>query len=173
MTAPSPSDEDLMRRLQRGDQDAYTELYRRWRLPIFRFLLRRTCSRSHAEEALQETWTRLYRYRRSYDPGRPFRSWLYRVASNAGHDARRPQPEQLFLREDLLEASYSTQQQLQVRNTLIVALHRLSPSERRLLLLVGEGFTSSEVSEILKIPPSTVRTHLSRARRSIREALDG
>mgnify|MGYP003885667575 CR=1 FL=1 len=76
--------------VQRGDRAAYETLYTRWRLPIFRFLLQRTCSRERAEEAHQETWMRVYRYRASFRADRPFRGWIYKIAANVGYDARSP-----------------------------------------------------------------------------------
>ncbi len=56
-------DAAMMIRLQGGDRTAYEELWSRWRHRIFQFLLRRTGSRQHAEDAFQRTWLKVYKYR--------------------------------------------------------------------------------------------------------------
>ena len=74
----------LMERIVGGDSDAFAALYRRYERPLFNFLLRVTRRRPLAEDLLQETFTRVWRAARTWDPGRgPARSWLYKVALNA------------------------------------------------------------------------------------------
>jgi len=157
-------DEALMAAVQRGDRPAYEALYARWRDPIFRFLLRRTGAVETAEDALQETWVRIFRFRDHYDAARPFRSWAYTIAANAGRDAARPQREVFQLPDDPANPS-------DLRDLLVSALHALDPDDRRLLLLVIEGFTPGEVADMLQIAPGTARMRLSRARARVRESL--
>ncbi len=160
------TDRDLMARIQSGDHEAYHALYERWSRQVFRFLLRRTGSRAAAEEAIQETWLRMYRSRRSYDPKWPFPSWLFRIAVNAGHDAWRPEPEVFHLTRPAPERP-------DLRNQLVQALHLLGPLERRMLLLAVEGFTSKEIATMLDTSPGAVRMRISRARAQLREVLGG
>jgi len=153
------SDEALMARVREGDRAAYEALYHRWKEPVFAFLLRRTGTRSAAEDAHQDAWLRVYRWRRRYDPTRPFRPWLYAIAVNAGHDARRPEPGLL----SLPAAVTAPADPLETRNVLVAALHALSPRDRRLLLLEGEGFAPAEIAGILALNSGAVRTGLHRA----------
>ena len=48
--------------------------------------MRRLGNRTRAEEAFQETWSRVWRYRERYDASRPFRPWLYTIAANKARD---------------------------------------------------------------------------------------
>jgi RNA polymerase sigma factor (sigma-70 family) len=153
------SDEVLMAQVREGDRAAYEALYHRWKEPVFAFLLRRTGARSAAEDAHQEAWLRLYRWRRRYDPTRPFRPWLYAIATNAGRDAYRPEPG-LFL---LPPAVAAPADPLETRDALVAALHALPPRDRRLLLLEAEGFTPAEIAGILALNSGAVRTGLHRA----------
>lgn len=168
MPAP-PSDESLMADLQDGDPAAYEELYQRWKGPIFHFLVRRTGSHQAAEEALQETWLRVYRFRGSWQRGRKLSSWLYAIAANAGRDARE-------VDTTAFELDPGANSRPEVRDYLVRALHALAPEDRRVLLLVSEGFESPEVAEMLGISASAVRMRLKRAREQVLEtlgALDG
>lgn len=160
------TDEELMARVHAGSHAAYEELYRRWYRPIFSFLLRRTGSRSKAEDALQETFLRLFRHRKRYKLGRPFRAWIFAIAANAGRDARRPEPE-VFQLEGSGDCS------LEFRTSMISALHQLRPDDRRLLLLAVEGFSGPEIAEMLSKRQGTVRMRLSRARERMRDLLEG
>jgi RNA polymerase sigma-70 factor (ECF subfamily) len=77
-------DRSLMERVVGRDPDAFAALYRRYERPLFNFLLRVTRRRPLAEDLLQETFTRVWRAARTWDPGRgPVRSWLYKIALNA------------------------------------------------------------------------------------------
>ena len=82
------SDEQLMRRVQAGSREAYETLYARWRDRTFAFLCKRTGARAAAEDAQQEAWLRVYRFRHRYDPTRPFRGWLFTIVANAGRERR-------------------------------------------------------------------------------------
>ena len=172
MRPPDPTDEELMAAVRRGDRDSYDELYTRWHLALFRYLLRRTCSRPHAEEALQETWLRVYKYRRSYAPERAFKPWVFRIATNAGHDATVAAPETMTLRPEAVPASFDDARRLETRDLLVRVLHALDPLDRRALLLLGSGLSSTDVAEILDTTASTVRTRAQRARKTLKERLD-
>jgi RNA polymerase sigma-70 factor (ECF subfamily) len=152
--------------VQRGDPVAYDALYARWRDPIFRFLLRRTGAVPAAEDALQDTWIRLYRSRHRYDARKPFRGWLYAIAANAGHDAARPVREGFTLPTEVDDP-------VGLRDLLVSALHALDADDRRLLLLAIEGFEPAEIAGMLGVPAGTVRMRLSRARGRVRAAIGG
>lgn len=80
----NPSDRELMERIVRGESDSFATLYGRYERPLFNFLLRVTRHRALAEDLLQETFTRVWRAARTWDPGRgPARAWMYKIALNA------------------------------------------------------------------------------------------
>ncbi len=153
-----------MRRALDGEHAAFEQLFERWRAPIFAFLMRRTGSRHAAEEAFQNTWLRVWQWRSRYNPDRPFRPWLYTVAAHAGCDARKPRPDEF----ELAFERGGPRDPHRGRDELLSALHGLSPGDRRLLLLVGEGFTAKEIAEMEGLGHGAVRMRISRARARIR-----
>ena len=153
-----------MARLVAGDHAGFDELWNRWRQRAFSFLLRRTGSRAAAEDALQQTFWRVYRYRRSYDGRRAFRSWLFGIAANAGHDARRAEPDPWDPLPESTAGTSDPEGRAHARDVLVRALHALEGRDRRVLLLTIEGFTSPEVGEMLGMNANTVRVRLKRAR---------
>ena len=77
--------------------EAFTDLVRRYRERLLRFLLTRCASYADAEDALQDTLINAYRYVHSYDPRWRFSTWLYRIAIN--NAARLHSPEVVELGE--------------------------------------------------------------------------
>src|SRR5439155_8725279 len=89
-----PSDEELLTRVAGGDRDAFELLYRRYVRPMLGLALRRLGDRGRAEDAVQETFTSIWRSARSYDPDRGRGApWLYAVARNAISDRGRARTE--------------------------------------------------------------------------------
>ena len=166
-----PSDNELMSRVQNGDRHAFDELYRRWSRPLFSFLLKRTGRRAYAEEALQEAFLRVHRFADKYDTDRPFRSWLFRIAANAGRDAWFPDRNLLTL-EVPETAVYQPTDAIVARDLLVKGLFRLRPEDRNVLLLELEGFTPTEIAQMRDQKPVTVRSRLKRARTRLRTQLD-
>src|SRR4051812_46652620 len=90
-------DSELIRHWQRGDEDAFAALVRRWQAPVGRFLARLTDRADLAPDLCQEVFLRVSLARARYRPAGAFSPWLYRIALNVGRDALRrhrrdPQP---------------------------------------------------------------------------------
>src|SRR5215831_21090158 len=87
------TDEELIAAVARGDQVAFAALTRRWERPLFQFIHRHTGGRD-VEDLHQETWLRVVRAARRFDPRRRFSTWLFQIALNLCRDwHRRPPPE--------------------------------------------------------------------------------
>src|ERR1700683_1665410 len=74
------SDEQLMVAFSRGSTDAFNELFKRYKQPLFGFFRRRVPA--HAEELTQETFLALLRASSRYEPSALFRTYLYAIALN-------------------------------------------------------------------------------------------
>ena len=71
MTLPTtPSDPDLLRQMMDGDEDAFTQLYRRRQASVYRFALQMSGSQTLAEDVTQEVFIVLMRDAGRYDPDR-------------------------------------------------------------------------------------------------------
>ena len=83
MRTAEPQDEDLLRKLLDGDEQAFTALYRRRQAGLFRFALQMSGSAAVAEDVTQEVFLTLIRDGRGYDPRRgSFCAYLYGIARN-------------------------------------------------------------------------------------------
>jgi len=77
-----PSDEELMRRLQGGEDAALAPLMQRWELPVKRFLFRLVGSAAEADDLAQEVFVRIYTKRATYRDGAKFSTWCFSIAAN-------------------------------------------------------------------------------------------
>lgn len=78
------SDEELLKAMQGGDEDAFLSLYRRWQAAIFRFGLQMTGSRTTAEDVTQEVFMALIRDSSGFCSSKgSLGAWLYGIARHA------------------------------------------------------------------------------------------
>lgn len=179
MTNSHP-DGRLVVRMQNGDVDALGELYELYKTRIFRTALAITRDQGVAEDILQETFLRLFRYAERIQTDVPVGPWLYRVAVNLSYTwvQRRwcrigsldavldhlAAPIHL-LPEKMLERA-------EVQDTVRQAITRLSLPHRVVVVLFYlEELTLKEIAQVLEIPEGTVKSRLHYARESLKQVL--
>jgi len=77
-----PSDEELMRRLQGGEDAALAPLMQHWEIPVKRFIFRLIGNTAEAEDLAQEVFLRIYTKRHTYRIGAKFSTWCFSIAAN-------------------------------------------------------------------------------------------
>jgi RNA polymerase sigma-70 factor, ECF subfamily len=178
MTNGAMSDGELIARVGDGDASAFDLLYRRYSRPVFALALRRLGDRGRAEDAVQETFTSIWRsagsYRLERGPGAP---WLYAVARNAIVDRRRTlgAPPAEAVEEASGEAGPDERAESSWTAWRVHrALAELPEQERRLIeLAYWGGLSQSEIAEFLDIPLGTVKTRTRSALSRLADVLEG
>jgi len=171
---PGLSDERLMLAFSQGSSEAFTELFQRYKQPIYGFFCRRVSDAAHAEELTQETFFALLRAAARYQPRALFRTYLYAIgfkilrahhrkaafrAAFLGHGNSLPDP----AKQD------STESGLWVRR----AVEKLESMDREIVMLREfEQLSYAEIRDLLELPVNTVRSRLFRARTALRELLE-
>jgi RNA polymerase sigma-70 factor (ECF subfamily) len=176
-----PSDEHLMLAWTQGSSDAFSELFRRYKQPVFGFFRRRINEAaisahgpSQAEELTQETFLVLIRAASRYEPRALFRTYLYAIAFKILRSHRRKAAFRatFFGRPSVLpdpSRSDSTESGLWVRR----AVEKLDPTDREILMLREyEQLSYAEIADLLHLPLNTVRSRLFRARTALRDLLE-
>jgi RNA polymerase sigma-70 factor (ECF subfamily) len=164
------SDEALMLEFQRGSREAFTELYARYREPLYGFFRRRLSRQERAEDLAQETFLAVIRAAMRYEPRALVRTYFYGIALKLLAAERR----KLSGNEPQLEPEHepaqdsATEQGVWVRQ----ALEKLDPGEREILMLREyEQLSYDEIAELLRLPVNTVRSRLFRARMALKDLL--
>jgi len=185
---PEPSDEQLAARAAAGDDSAFEAIVRRYQGRVFRLACRLTTD-TDAPDVLQDTFLQVYKHLASFRGDSQFRTWLYRIASNAAlmhrrARARRPaEPLDVFLpRFDADGRHVATPTELQVASRADELLDRkvLAAKARdvvaRLPDLYRDAFvlrdleelSTEDVAQTLGVAPATVRQRVHRARLMLR-----
>jgi RNA polymerase sigma-70 factor (ECF subfamily) len=160
-----PSDGELMAAVARGDGRALDELCRRWERPLHGFVARWTGGRD-VEDLYQETWIRVVRSARRYDPARRFSTWLFQIALNLCRDwLRRRPPEPVDATAVLAaEAGPSGTGAAEARIDAARLLAALPEPQRSVVVLrFVHDLSEDEVAEILDCPRGTVKSRLHHA----------
>jgi RNA polymerase sigma-70 factor (ECF subfamily) len=179
-TPPTParpaspaSDEHLMLAFSKGSAESFSELFLRYKQPIYGFFRRRTADPHHAEELSQETFLALLRAAARYEPRALFRTYLYAIAFKILRAHRQKaafratffgQPKSIPdpAKQDATESG------LWVRR----AVEKLGGIDREILLLREfEQLSYAEIADLLELPLNTVRSRLFRARTALRNLL--
>ncbi len=164
------SDEQLMLEFQRGVHGAFTELFERYRAPLYGFFRRRLNDATRAEELAQETFLAVLHGRERYEPRAPVRSYLYGIALKQLAAERRKKSREAVQPSEASDvaAERDPDATMWVRQ----AISRLEADDREVLLLREyEQLSYAEIAALLGIPINTVRSRLFRARMALKELL--
>jgi RNA polymerase sigma-70 factor, ECF subfamily len=170
-------DRDLMARAAAGDRGAFTELMDRHEDMVFAVSMRIMRNREAAFDATQETFLTLFRKADRFSGDAAVSTWLYRVATNTCLDMLRKQKrrhtEALPETHDEPDPSAGRHfDAVEVRPDIQTALAALPAAFRAAVVLSDiEGLSITEMSEILEIPPGTVKSRVFRGRRLLAERL--
>ena len=175
----SPSDAELLARVGDRDRVAFEILYSRYVRSVFGLALRRLGDRGHAEDAVQEAFTAIWRSASTYRPERGAAGgWLYTVARNAIVDRlRRNGPSVDSELPELASPEPGPAQRAEdsdVAWRVHRALEELQPREREVIeLAYWSGMSQSEVAEYLHLPLGTVKTRTRSGLARLATVLEG
>jgi RNA polymerase sigma-70 factor (ECF subfamily) len=178
------SDTQIIERTLGGDTDAFNFLVRRWERHIYGLTLRMLGRDDEAKDATQETFLSAYRNLSKFRGEAKFSSWIYRIALNICNTRLRSRNRlTISIDEQREESGFeiaaemedlgSNIHQEQITMHVRRALQSL-PAEMRQVIVMKEyeGLKFSEISEILGIPLSTVKTRMYTGLSEMRKRLE-
>lgn len=170
------SDQDLMLLVKEGDRGAFTTLVNRYQESLLNFF-RRMGDYNSADDLVQETFLRLFRYRDRYRPKAKLKSFIYLLARRAWIDHRRKQERlqrgyEKIAGESELQRVADAPSLEDAKSKVRLALDELSDEMRTVVVLsVYKGFKYREIAEILDIPLGTVKTRMFHALKKLKDIL--
>jgi len=157
-----PSDEALISEAKKFEKN------------LLNFFWRQGVSYFEGEDLVQETYLRLWNYRREYKPTAKLSTFLFMMARQVRIDALRRQTRREAREETWGKVQPQTQlPETQVREDVRWAVSRLSEPLREVVELgVLQELPYAEVGEILGIPIGTVKSRMSNALKKLKEIFD-
>lgn len=163
-------DRGLLRRAVEGDETSFELLVRRhaddmWR--VSRSILR---DDHHAEEAVQDAFLKAYRNLRSYRGEGSVRTWLLSICYRICIDRVRLRRLEVVSLDAVRERARPPDTEL--RLALELALDALPATQRQAFQLVHVlGYSREEAAAIAKVPASTMRARVQKARERLARSL--
>ena len=173
-------EQELMRRIQGGDDAAFEEIVTMYKNRIVNYIYRLTGDYKRAVELSQETFMRVYFKANRWKPVAPLSSWIYAIAGNLAKTDLKKRRRAVQMPLDDLHDQVSSGVALRedpVMNSMVkrmrTALGTLHPRYRIPIILKDiEGFTQEEIAEMLKKPVGTIKARISRGRGYLRQAME-
>ncbi len=167
----------LVKRLQRGDEEAYRELYASLQKKLLYFVYRLTGNPDDTQEIVQETFERVYtRIGSLKNPGL-LHNWIYRIASNLAMDRlqRRKRCSSLPLHDiDIPVDDLSEDIVIRKMDQEMIkeALMRVNEKYRVILMLhYVNGYSYREIATTLSLRTAQVRGRLYQAKQALRREI--
>lgn len=181
MNYPLRAEQEIIKRAQQGDDDAFEQLVIRYTPSLFRVVNRMTGDSSESEAIVQESFLRVWRALPRYKINKPLFPFLVTIATNLYRDQWRKNRHIDFGGFETLEESVANNElypeemieQAEILRILAHAVEDLPPQYRTVIALrYDAGLKYQEIAEALGIPVNTVRTHLRRAKIILRNVLE-
>lgn len=172
------TERDLITRILAGDGDAERELYDRYVDRVYRLAYRMTGDAAAAEDAVQDTFIRVFDRLGDFRGEGAFGGWLHRVATTVvlGHLRRRRQVRRVETpHEDIAVLPARTApRDPDLRRRIDGAVSHLDDNHRLVFVMHDmEGYTHQEIAAAMGTPVGTAKARLSRARARLRDLLLG
>lgn len=177
-------DDTLVSACQVGDQDAFALLVQRHQRYVFNLVFRMLGQYEEANEVTQETFLAAWQGLPNFRGDARFSTWLYRIAYNCALKQL-----ELRKRDQALQVAIQTEQadqrgdndqrigaEIEIHERQTIVREQLSnlPAKYRIVLVLRhlQEMTYEEMAEILTMPIGTIKTHLFRARKLLKERLE-
>ena len=176
------TDEELIQLFLDGERSRFRELVGRYDQRLLNFIYRLIGDRERSEDLVQETFIRVYKHLKRFDPDKKFSTWVYTIASNlAKNELRNRTRNPIILFQQIVKDWEDDHKPLEfidhatrpddlymkrhLKELVEKAIERL-PAHHRVVFVLREteGKSYEEIADITKCSRGTVKSRLNRAR---------
>lgn len=174
------NEQDILRRAQQGDSEAFRLLVEAYQTQVYRLALR-MCGEAAADDVTQEAFLAAWRALPEFRGTCRFSTWLYRLTTNAAIDCLRREKRHRGTDDldgvdlpDGGDTPQETAERSETRNAVRAALCQLTDEHREVLLLrYMQELDYGEIARALRISEGTVKSRINRAKTRLKELLSG
>ncbi|WP_115462109.1 RNA polymerase sigma factor [Winogradskyella aurantiaca] len=163
--------------LQQGDKRALNLLYENYSGSLFGVILKVTSNQELAEDALQETFVKVWKNASKYDPKKAkLFTWLYRIARNTAIDKLRSYNNRHHKEVQIDKSDVYILPTMNINQDVMDIKKHLETLDEKYQIVIKalyfEGLTQQEASEELEIPLGTVKSRLKIGLRELKKIYD-
>jgi len=174
-----------------GDRLAFRELVDLYQQKIFHLAYRMVGNSHEAEDVVQETFLRVYTNLHRYDPSQKFSTWIYRIGTNLciDHLRKRKRKHKISLDANLYDSDQAdgydllpTDEREQPDHQLILSETKRQireaidhmPDQYKTIVILRylHDMSLQEISEVVDMPVTTIKTRLHRGREYLRGKIE-
>jgi len=174
-----------------ADKNQGLELFiEKYKTPLYKLCISLYKNSTNAEDLFQDTWIKAFKYMNDFDRSKNFEPWLFTIAINLFKDNYRKIKRWFSKSIDFLDITEKDSVMDNIRSTaylpeesynnsqnkdqLRIAINNLKDDFRTVIILFYyNGLKQKEISEILQIPEGTVKSRLNKAKKLLKEYMEG
>ena len=170
------SDEQIVDKVRQGDNESYSEIVKRYKDKLLRYIRRLSYNSNEAEDILQDVFIKAYKNLYSFNIKKKFSSWIYRIAHNETINHIKKNKREKAV---MVEIDFDVADKIDLNKELISKdlkkelsgyISKLKLKYRESIILhYFEEKSYEEISDILRIPTSSVGTLIHRAKKKLKK----
>ena len=175
---PADRERQLIQDVQEGSHDAFRDLVELHMRRVYDIAYGFVNDHDDAEDIAQDVFVKVFHALKSFRRESEFSTWLYRIATNSSLDRLKQRKRSIARHVPMEEAQITgvamNQSAEQNEDSMLIerALYELPTLQRAVVMLRHmDGFSTKQVSAILKCSEGTVKTHLHRGLKKMRKKL--
>ncbi len=180
------TDEELIRRFQAGDEEAFEEIVYRYSNRLMNFAYRFVLDKEESEDIVQDTFLKVYQNRHAYREIAKFSTWIYTITGNLAKTVLRKRrnrkmfffsrmgPEKKDMDFPSKDRKPENKIERQFDERIIQRAIQKLPEHFRTAIILRDiqELSYEEISNIINAPLGTVKSRINRARLRLQEELE-
>ncbi len=174
------SDEQIVVHVREQDKEVYGHIIRRYHIKLAHYLRKFIHDPDELEDVLQAVFIKAYENLYGFDEKRKFSSWVYRIAHNEAVNHIKKYARisvsldevESILVDEKMNIQKGIDQKLLQQEMEYALVHMKEKYREAIILFFFEQKSYEEMSEILRIPISTVGTLISRGKKQLKHVLE-
>ena len=168
--------EELIKRAQKGDKEAFTEIILSIRNELYKVAKTRIINENDIDDIIQETMIEAYKSIKKLRDLKKLKMWVIKILINKCNKFyKRKSKKDISLEETNINNIIARNNNEDIENDMnfYSLIRNLKYDERIVILLYYmEGYSVEEISEMIKMNKNTVKTNLYRARQKIKNEIE-